>query len=1305
MADRAQIFSADAAEMPVIQTWRIWESLALHIFNIPRETSTFILWKNLEKEGYLISIDIYRRNEADTYVHGKVRFKPPPTSNFWENGPYPITLRNGTKVPLRFQLDSPGSNLDLVALKLEVCVLTGQNSIFPMRSFETSPKMTIDVRRREVNLKFTTAILDRRNTTTIDLQESQSVFRATIQFLQLKKVWKTTNPETKCVSFLFILDTPARYYRRLKDISHTFIGQDSWREYDIWTRQTALVHNPWTLDRQRTNLRRTGHIVDIGRWNVFRITFPSEEIKKGAAVLMYQIFGDHNIQVEDGSHFTQSSTRPTSIWDWIDRSEGQQTKSNSEELAGLADPNFVDLDPLVRYQLEVCISHGRLSEFTTTRRFARALRDLGPEKGRNLLEQVATERTSYINPLDIFKIQGYRGARDTKIPTYCCYMRTARVTPSTVYYNTPTVDTSNRITRRYLEHSDRFLRVRFTDEKYLGRIGSSVSDSNDEVYTRVKRTLANGITIGDRHYEFLAFGNSQFREHGAYFFAPHPELRDVTAASIRAWMGQFSHIRNIAKYAARLGQSFSTTRAVEGSSSVVRKIEDISHHGCVFSDGVGKVSNFLVSIISQDLKLNDPNGQPPSAFQFRHGGSKGMLVASSDPTRFEIHIRPSQTKYETDNGRLEIIRASHFSIATLNRQLILVLSARGIRDNVFHQKLMELLRNFEQAMKDDQQAKLMLRKYVDPNQMTLALAQMVDDGFRKTKEPFVYSLLTLWRTWHLKLLKEKAKIAIDKGADLLGCIDETGILKGHSNQKMERINYLNGKHKIAALPQIFVQITRPENGWAPEVITGVCIVARNPSLHPGDIRVVNAVDVPELRHLRNVIVFPQTGDQDIPGMCSGGDLDGDDFFIFWDKDLIPWNWGVAPMRFRSKKAPDLDHEVTVDEITSFFVTYMKHDCLPKVATAHMAWADRLPRGVEETKCLRLAQLHSDAVDYNKTGGAAHMTRDLEPNMWPHFMEKNHKPKSMIYHSRKILGQLYDKVQTTDFFPNLSMPFDNRILECKLKEASEEFMEYAKNLKKVYDAAMRRIMAQYDIATEFEVWSTWVLSHNNLNRDYNMHEDLGRIATLLRNGFRKECYEKVGGRFEAVAPLVVAMYRVTHEAITEALTKKDTEPTTFDDDDEWGESPDNGDLSLSKLPLISFPWIFHDYLGKIAQGHYDLNMIVTSESTEKKESSISRVYSQAEIQPILAEMTRTGESKEKNKKKGVRCQTAHDGDELPSADDLQTEAPKVMMDDDSDSGVDVQDKESSDDRAAKEIVETEPPPSALDKLLELLNSED
>lgn len=895
--------------------------------------------------------------------------------------------------------------------------------------------------------------------------------------------------------------------------------------------------------------------------------------------MLCSVLKDFNVAIEHTDRFTQwdkTKERPLPVWKWIDFTESRPSKKSWSSLEDLIDETYIHLPFSVRYQLEVCISNGYLSEYTMTRDFLVRLSEMGQAKAKKLLEHVAAKKQVYYDPMKIFDLMFVRGVTDAKIPTYCCYMRSARITPGTVYYSTPSVDISNRVIRHYIEYADRFLRVRFTDEKLQGRINSTDDNTMDEVFTRIKRALANGIVIGDRHYEFLAFGNSQFREHGAYFFAPLP---NITAANIRAWMGHFNDIKNVAKHAARLGQCFSTTRAVTGCPVQVCEIEDVGCNGSTFSDGVGRISKFLAQMATSELKIKTPSGDTPSAFQFRLGGCKGMLTVSSQAQRQEVHIRPSQHKFAALHNGLEIIRWSQFSIATLNRQLIIVLSTLGIPDRVFHTKLKAMLTNLDEAMRNDAQAIYLLKKYVDPNQMTLVISQMVLDGFRKTKEPFLTGVLTLWRAWHLKYLKEKAKIVIDQGANLLGCMDETGVLKGyfHSSTPKKNASY---EEKLAALPEVFVQISRPENGGKYEVIEGPCILARNPSLHPGDIRVVRAVNVPELRHLQDVVVLPQTGDRDIASMCSGGDLDGDDYLVIWDPDLLPADWFRTPMTYASNKARDLDRDVTVDDITSFFVTYMKNDCLPRIAHAHLAWADRLEDGVNEEKCIRLAQLHSDAVDYNKTGNPAVMTRNLQPRMWPHFMEKKHKPKDQIYHSRKILGQLYDAVERVNFIPSLEMPFDTRILNCSI-EVSEDLLQFAEDLKTYYDTAMRRIMAQHEIKTEFEVWSTFVLAHANMSKDYKFHEELGAISSSLREAFRKECYNKVGGRdFKLLAPLAVAMYRVTHLEMAAALQKYcDENPM----DEKFFHRPTP---NIAQLPLISFPWILPHILGKIAMGHYE-----------------------------------------------------------------------------------------------------------------------
>ncbi|KAL4922233.1 RNA dependent RNA polymerase-domain-containing protein [Aspergillus aurantiobrunneus] len=1167
--------------------WRSWESVAVNLANVPEDVSALDLWKLFNNEGNIHSIDIFEDSHGNRTKRAKIRFKPPPVEDFWRRGVKHILRQDGKpgfihisldNKPPEWEVPSPvrqdvnfPAEFKIPIFSLDIGVLVNETTMMPMRtvglSTNGSASLVLNLRRKDLLIYFELAIPNTAG------RLAQQEYRLRVPFSQLDRFFQTQNRSTGGISHFTFLSSPPIYHRRIRNIENTFIEETSWRESDTWYRQAHIVHNPQGLATLPVSLRRQNPIIDIGRWNAFRINYPSNCDDKGRFSFFCGILSDYNLVVEETDRFAlfdSTKERPTPIWKWIDL-DPKASGSSYTALQDLIDPTHIHLPFAVRYQLEVCISHGFLSEFNMDREFVLKLAEMGEVQARKLLEHVALQKKTYHNPMEIFDIKFVKGVITGKIPSYCCHMRSARITPSTVYYNVPSVDISNRVIRHYINLADSFLRVRFTDEKQFGRIHATADDTMDEVFTRIKRALANGITIGSTRFEFLAFGNSQFREHGAYFFAPKD---GVTAASIRAWMGQFSHIKNIAKHAARLGQCFSTTRTISGCSAHVKKIDDIERNGYIFSDGVGKISKFLAQIAMSELKIKTPTRDPPSAYQFRLGGCKGMLIVSPEARRQEVHIRKSQFKFAALSQGLEIIRWSQFSAATLNRQLILVLSTLGIADEVFHLKLKTMLKNLDEAMQSDPKAVYLLRKYVDPNQTTLTISQMVLDGFRRSNEPFVTSLLTLWRSWHLKNLKEKAKIVIDKGACLLGCMDETSILKGYFYDKIPKPD-ASHEEKVAALPEIFVQVYCPDNGGKYEIIEGLCILARNPSLHPGDIRVVRAVNIPSLQHLKDVIVLPQTGDRDVASMCSGGDLDGDDYLVIWDQDLLPDNWFREPMNYTSKKAYDLDHDVTMDEITSFFVTYIKNDCLPTIAHAHLAWGDYLEDGVNEAKCIQLAQLHSDAVDYNKTGNPAAMTRALRPRKWPHFMEKN-KPEHCRYHSEKVLGQLYDAVERIDFVPNLEINFDKRILDSQV-EVPDDLHEFARELKDEYDTAIRRIMAQHEIKTEFEVWSTFVLSHSNMSKDYKFHEDMGAISSALLEDFRNRAYEKVEGRtFEALYPLAVAMYRITHKDMAAALEKHRAENL-------FNSMPAP---KIEQLPLISFPWIFPKVLGQIAVGHYE-----------------------------------------------------------------------------------------------------------------------
>ena len=226
--------------------------------------------------------------------------------------------------------------------------------------------------------------------------------------------------------------------------------------------------------------------------------------------------------------------------------------------------------------------------------------------------------------------------------------------------------------------------------------------------------------------------------------------------------------------------------------------------------------------------------------------------------------------------------------------------------------------------------------------------------------------------------------------------------------------------------------------------------------------------------------------------------------------------------------------------------------------------------------IKLAQLHSDAVDFPKTGQPAHMTKDLQPRMWPHYMQRKNTKKNKIYVSHKILGQLYDQVERTDFFPDFSRPFSQTILQAYTLQSA--ILADARQLKKEYDAAMCRIMAKLDIKTEFEVWSTFALSHNKSN-DFKFHEEIGQLSMSLKEQYRDLCVKAAGGKdHDQLGPFVAAMYQVTSEEIAKAV-KMYQQTHIFD-----GRPTPVRRMVPENMPKMSFPWIFHDVLGKIANPH-------------------------------------------------------------------------------------------------------------------------
>ena len=153
------------------------------------------------------------------------------------------------------------------------------------------------------------------------------------------------------------------------------------------------------------------------------------------------------------------------------------------------------------------------------------------------------------------------------------------------------------------------------------------------------------------------------------------------------------------------------------------------------------------------------------------------------------------------------------------------------------------------------------------------------------------------------------------------------------------------------------------------VLRGDVVITRCPALHPGDVQVVTAVDVPRgspIRDLQNCIIFSRRGERDLPSQLSGGDLDGDLYNVIYDSTLYPKS-ACDPADYPIVQPIDIGREVIRSDMTDFFIGFMENDALARIATLHQTLADQRERGTLDEDCLLLASLHSTAVDFSKTG--------------------------------------------------------------------------------------------------------------------------------------------------------------------------------------------------------------------------------------------------------------------------------------------------------------------------------------------------
>ncbi|KAI9929614.1 hypothetical protein MW887_001088 [Aspergillus wentii] len=529
------------------------------------------------------------------------------------------------------------------------------------------------------------------------------------------------------------------------------------------------------------------------------------------------------------------------------------------------------------------------------------------------------------------------------------------VSPSRITLHGPEMEPTNRILRKFPNHRDYFIRVQFCNENGQD-LQFSPRINNDDIFARFRNILSRGIEIAGRTYTFLGFSHSSLRSHSVWFSAPFMDDDEhfQTYFSIIKALGDFSRITTPARCAARIGQAFSDTPFainLDENHIQVMRIPDVqSDDGQrVFSDGVGTVSWNVVETVWSGLPWKKGL---PTCFQIRMGGAKGMLAVDSRLNGTVVKIRPSMIKFETDDMRdLEICEVGSTPIPLfLNRQMIKIMEDLGVFEDWFF-KLQGIriaeLREATATMKNTADF-IKGQSAGDSIRLHRLFTECHIRAIDYKTDPFLRLVVEAVVLRELRLLKHKARIPVRKGITLYGIMDETGFL---------------------AEGQVYITFDAKSDRYASPPGAGQVLVTRSPALFDGDIQLAyNAIPPkghPLLDH-KNCIVFSQKGKRDLPSQLSGGDLDGDMFNVIWDPEAMPTRI-FPPADYPRVDPVDLGRPVTKSDMAEFFVDFMRTDRLGVIAIKHMIMADQMAEGTCHSDCKKLAQLHSTAVDFSKTG--------------------------------------------------------------------------------------------------------------------------------------------------------------------------------------------------------------------------------------------------------------------------------------------------------------------------------------------------
>lgn len=336
----------------------------------------------------------------------------------------------------------------------------------------------------------------------------------------------------------------------------------------------------------------------------------------------------------------------------------------------------------------------------------------------------------------------------------------------------------------------------------------------------------------------------------------------------------------------------------------------------VMNDGCSLAQPYLFKKVEQAFRRTNM----PSLAQFRCAGAKGIVSRQridgpydpdKQPSGPLLHINPSQLKVQPINRDLRNHDEHYlsFDVVTINYEVkeavlyhdflapmierhvppeaiveIATRSARAEADEFIQaledpKIIRDWIRKQNASMEDRRREFDMATLCGFPRSTMEKAILMIESGFEAKKFEPLAELIKKEVEGIFDHKMKNFRIALPRSANIIGIADPSGTLEPG---------------------EIYIAFSK---GVMDPVVTSMecfhlecnVLAGRNPASRSSDLQKVRAVYKKELNHLKDVVVFSAKGPRPLADKLSGGDYDGDIFWICWEQLLVePFKNAPAP---------------------------------------------------------------------------------------------------------------------------------------------------------------------------------------------------------------------------------------------------------------------------------------------------------------------------------------------------------------------------------------------------------------------------